>query len=178
MNRIFAPALVALLLCAGVASAGSIGIGTFAGTSVPVLQEDQAQGPIYGLRAPVSLTPLLALEPFWSTTALGDADTDVASVTFTREGSDVTTFGANLLLTTSGPVRFFPYVGLGSAHFERTGQDETFTSWHFGLGLGFTPAPRLNLDLRAELQAAVEDGASRKMANIMVGASYALIGLN
>ncbi len=178
MKRILALALAGALLSVSLAHAGDIGLGAFFGRSIPVLQEDQDQGSLYGLRAPLALTPLITIEPFWSTSALGDQTVTFGGVDFTREGSDVTTFGANVALSTTGPMRFYPFVGIGSVNFTRAGQDETYTSYHFGLGLGFTPAPKLNLDIRGELQAAAKDGASRKMANITVGASYALFKLN
>ena len=177
MKRILALALAGTLLGAGLAHAGNIGLGGFGGWAIPVLQEDQDQGSVYGLRAPLSFTPLLTVEPYWSSSALGDQTVNVGGVDFTREGSDVTTFGANVLLTTGGPVRFYPYAGIGSVKYERTGQDETFTSYSFGLGLGFTPAPKVSLDLRGELQAATKDQVSRKTANVTVGVSYALFNL-
>jgi hypothetical protein len=178
MKRILVLVLAGTLLCASLAYAGNVGIGAFGGMSIPVLQEDQSQGGLYGLRAPISLTPLLAVEPYWSTSALGDQTESVGGVDYTREGSDVTTFGANVTLSTTGPLRFYPYVGLGTVKFKRTGQDESFTSWNFGLGLGFTPAPKFGLDIRGELQMAAKDQVSRKMANLTVGVSYALFSLN
>ena len=178
MKRILALALTGTLLVAGHARAGNIGLGGFGGWSIPIVQEDQSQGSVYGLRAPLSFTPLLTVEPFWSSSALGDQTVNIGGVDFTRSGSDVTTFGANVLLSTGGPMRFYPYAGIGAVKFERTGQDESYTSYHFGLGVGFTPAPKVSLDVRGELQAAVKDQVSRKMANITVGASYALFGLN
>jgi hypothetical protein len=174
MKRILALVLAGTLLFASFAHAGSIGLGAYGGMSFPVVQEDQSQGSMYGVRAPLSLTRLVSVEPFWSFTALGDQLVNVGGVDFTREGSDVTTFGANVLFSTSGPTRFYPYVGMGSVAFKRSGQDETFTSYQFGLGFGFTPAPRFNLDFRGELQAAAKDEVSRKMANVLVGVSYSL----
>jgi len=178
MKRILVLALAGTLLCASLAYAGNIGLGAFGGMSVPVLQADQSQGGVYGLRAPVSLTPLFTVEPFYSASTLGDKTENIGGVDYTREGSDVTTFGANLLLSTTGPMRFYPYVGIGSVKFKRSGQDESMTSYNFGLGLGFTPAPKFSLDIRAELQAAAKDQVSRKMGNLTVGASYALFSFN
>ena len=72
----------------------------------------------------------------------------------------------------------FPYAGIGTVNYQRTGQDENYTSYQFGLGLGFTPAPKVSLDVRAELQMAAKDQVSRKTGNFTVGASYALFSLN
>lgn len=174
MRRILVLAFAATALFAGAARAASIGIGVFGGGSFPIVQDDQDNGSLFGLRAPVQLVPLLRVEPFWSTSALGDKTVDVGGFSVTRAGSDVTTFGLDAMLSFGGPVSFYPYAGIGSVRFERTGQDETFTSYHLGLGLGVSVIPKVTLDLRAELQAAAKDGTSRKMANVMLGASYAL----
>jgi len=177
MRKTLGYALVAVALCAGTARAASVGLGPFGGMSIPIVQDDQGNGSVFGLRAPVQLVPLLRVEPFWSTSTLGDKTVDVGGTSFTRTGSDVTTFGVNAMLSLGGPVTFYPFVGIGTAKFERAGQDESFTSYHMGLGLGLSPIPKLSVDLRAELQAAEKDGASRKMGNITLGASYAIFSL-
>ena len=178
MSKLLVVALLALALGAGGARAGSIGVGVYGGPSVPVLQDDQDNGTLYGIRAPVKLIPLFTAEPFYSKSSLGDKTFDLApGVSVTREGSDVTTYGVNAMLTLGGPMAFYPYVGIGEAKFERTGQDEEFTSYHVGFGLGLSPIPKFSVDLRGELQAAVDGDVSRKLFNITVGASYALLSL-
>ena len=171
-------ALAALAAMAGGARAGSIGVGVFAGTGVPVVQADEGNGPVYGVRAPVKLVPLFTVEPFYSSQALGDVTLDISpGVTATREGSDVKSYGLNALLTFGGPVTFYPFAGIGHAQYTRSGQDESFTAYQMGLGLGLSPLPQLSIDLRAELQAAVDGSTSRKVGNFTVGASYALVHL-
>ena len=177
MKKILVLALVAIGLHPGVARAAGIGAGFFAGASVPVVQEDQDKGSLWGLRAPVSLVPLLTVEPYFASSALGDKTTDVGGFSITRQGSDVTTFGVNAMLTMGGPVRFYPVVGIGSAKYKRTAQDESFTAYNFGLGFGVSPAPKLGVDLRGELQAAVDGSVSRKLVNISAGLSYSLFSV-
>ena len=170
-------ALVALVLTAGVAHAASLGVGVFGGASAPVLQDDQAQGTLYGFRAPVKLVPLIAVEPYYSSTQLGDKKLDIGPTTLTREGSDITAYGLNAMLTMGGPLSFYPFAGLGEATFKRTGQDEQFKTYQLGFGLGISPFPKLSLDLRGEVEAAVDKDVSRKMVNVTVGASYAIFSL-
>ena len=177
MKKILVCALVAIALHAGAARAGGVGLGFFAGASVPVVQEDQDKGSLWGLRAPVTIVPLLSVEPYFSSSALGDKTTDVGGFSVTRQGSDVTTFGVNAMLTMGGPVRFYPFAGIGSAKYKRTAQDESFTAYNLGLGFGITPAPKLGLDLRGELQAAVDGSVSRKLVNISAGLSYSLFSI-
>ena len=181
MKRLLVFTLAALIALAGSASgarAGGIGVGVYFGTSIPELQADQDNGPIRGVRAPIKLVPLFTLEPFYSSSALGDKTIDIApGVSTTREGSDVTSYGLNAMLTMGGPVTFYPFAGIGQANFTRTGQDEKFTSYSLGLGLGLSPVPKVGLDFRGELQAAVDGDVSRKMFNLTVGVSYSLFNL-
>jgi len=178
MKRLLWVAIAVMALAAHPARAGSIGVGVFGGVSVPVLQDDQDKGSIYGMRVPVKLIPLFTVEPFFSYSQLGDKTFDIApGVTTTREGSEVKSYGVNAMFSMGGPLSFYPFVGLGSAKFERTGQDETFTSYHLGFGMGLHPIPKFGVDLRAELQAAASEGVSRKMLNVTLGGSYALFSL-
>jgi Outer membrane protein beta-barrel domain len=177
MKKLFVIAIAVLALAASTARAASIGAGLFGGMSVPVLQEDQDNGSLMGVRFPVKLVPLFAVEPFYAKTTLGDKTIDVAGFSVTREGSEVTSYGLNAMLTLGGPVSFYPYAGIGQAKFKRTAQDESFTSYHMGLGIGVSVVPKLTFDLRGELQAAVDGKASRKMANVTLGASYSIFSL-
>ncbi len=177
MRKFLLIVLAATTISTGAAQAASVGIGPFGGASIPIVQDDQGNGSVFGIRAPVQIVPLLRVEPFWSTSALGDKTVDVGGTSFTRAGSDVKTFGLNAMLSLGGPVTFYPFVGIGTVKFDRGGQDESFTSYHMGLGLGLSPIPKLSVDLRAELQAAAKDGASRKMGNITLGASYSVFSM-
>ena len=56
--RVLWVALTVLALATGTARAGSIGVGVFGGASAPVLQDDEDNGSIYGVRVPVKLVPL------------------------------------------------------------------------------------------------------------------------
>ena len=116
MKRLLWVALAALALSAGTARAGSIGVGVFGGVSVPVLQDDQDNGSLFGVRAPVKLIPLFTVEPFYSYSELGDKTFDIApGISTTREGSEVTSYGVNAMLTLGGPLSFYPFAGIGTA---------------------------------------------------------------
>lgn len=178
MKKLLVCAIVALASLASTAHAGSIGVGVFGGPSLPVLQADQDNGSLFGVRVPVKLVPLISVEPFFSKSSLGDKTIDIApGISTTRQGSDVTSYGLNAMLTMGGPVSFYPYAGIGQAKFKRTAQDESFTSYDLGLGLGLSPIPKVSFDLRGELQAAVDGSVSRKMFNITLGASYSLFSM-
>lgn len=177
MKRLLALTLVLLAGSAGVASAGGIGLGAYAGMSFPVVQEDVSQGSLFGLRVPVTLVPLVTVEPYWASSSLGDKDQTIGNLTYTREGFDESAFGLNAMLTTGGPVQFYPFVGIGSTKLKRSGYDASLTTYNAGFGVGFSPVPKVSVHVRGEFQMAVDGEASRKFGNVTLGASYALFSL-
>jgi hypothetical protein len=168
---------VALSFIASAASAASIGIGAFAGLTEPIVQDDNGRGTEYGVRAPISLVPMFTVEPYFLSSNAQDKEQDIAGATFTRTGIDVSGFGANALLTMGGPLQFYPFAGVGSHKLKRDGVEETRTTYSFGLGLGISPMPKISVHLRAQLDAAVKDGASRKWGVASLGLIYNLIHL-
>jgi opacity protein-like surface antigen len=162
---------LALLPCA--AGATSVGVGAFGGMSIPIIQDDNGQGTLFGVRVPVSLLSLVTVEPYFAKTSGGDKDQDIEGTTITRSGIDVSGFGANVLLTFGGKIQLYPYAGIGSYALSRPGsEDQTNTAYTFGLGLGISPMPKLSIHVRGELAAAVDGETSRKWANATVGVSY------
>ena len=165
--------VLTLVPCAVVAAPITVGIGAFGGVSVPVLQDDTNQGTQFGARLPVALLPLVTVEPYFSSAKGGDKDQTVEGATYTRAGIDVTSFGANLLLTFGSKFQFYPFAGIGSFKLKRTGSaDLSKSGYNFGLGLGFSPVSKLSIHLRGELAAAVDGETSRKWANATFGVSY------
>jgi opacity protein-like surface antigen len=165
--------LFALALVPCAAGAVSVGVGAFGGMSIPIVQDDNGQGTLFGLRAPVSVLPLVTVEPYFAKISGGDKDQDIEGTTITRSGMDVTGFGANVLLTFGSKLQLYPFAGIGSYKLSRTGsEDLTNTAYTFGLGLGISPMPKLSIHLRGELAAAVDGDVSRKWANATVGVSY------
>ena len=168
-------ALVALMLAPCVAGAVGVGVGVFGGVGVPILQDDNGQGSVFGLRVPVALIPLVTVEPYFSKASGGDKDQDVGGVTYTRSGIDATSFGANVMLKFGTGFQFYPYVGIGSTKLDRDPLDATSTSYNFGLGLGISPMPKLSVHVRGELQAVLDENESdisRKWANVTLGVHY------
>src|SRR2546426_11198987 len=112
-------ALLALVLGVQAAGAVSVGVGAFGGVSVPLVQDDTGRGTMFGLRVPVNLVPLLAVEPYFASTSGGDKDETFVDVGYTRSGLDVTAFGANLMLPFGSMVKFYPFAGIGSHKLKR-----------------------------------------------------------
>lgn len=179
MRRLATSLCTALLVCAFGAQAAhalSVGVGAFGGASIPVLQDDNGKGSVFGVRVPVSLVPMITVEPYFGSTKGGSKSQDFNGISESRDGIDVTSFGANLLITFGGPIQFYPFAGISSSKLKRDGLDESDTAYDFGLGLGFKlPAIPLSLHARGELDAAVDkasSAASRKWANVTLGATY------
>jgi hypothetical protein len=179
MHKTLTLTLLALALFAGTAAAVDIGVGAYGGVNVPVLNDLSKQGTDFGIRVPVKLIPLLTVEPFWSKSSLGDAEEDIAGITYTRDGGDLTGFGANALLTFGAPMfQFFPFAGIGSYKLERDGaEDVSDVGYSFGLGLGTSLIPKLSLSVRGELDMVITDETSQKFAKVTAGAAYSFFSL-
>ncbi len=170
-----------LLSCLAVAlaahegrAATTVGAQVFGGASIPIVQDDNGTGAIFGIRVPVAVHSFVSIEPYFATSALGSKEQQIGSFTYSREGFDVTAFGANLLLGWGNEgFRFFPYAGIGSHQLSRSGsEDINDVGYNFGLGFGFVPMTKLSVDVRGELNMVATGDTSRKFANIMLGVAY------
>jgi len=181
MKRVASGLLLSLaLFCtAGVAHAVSVGGAVFGGVSVPIVQDDNGTGSQFGVRVPVHLIPLIAVEPYFAHSGLGDATQTFGGFEYTRSGFDVDAFGVNVALGSFGLVPgFYPYVGIGSHDLSRTGSDDASeVGYNFGLGFGFALPPGLSLNLRGELNMVATGDTSRKFLNFNLGVGYKFIPL-
>jgi hypothetical protein len=179
MKKQILVAVLALMLAPGLAHAVSFGVAAFGGTSTPVVQDDTGSGSLFGARVPVNFVPLITVEPYYASTSGGNKDYTAAGLSYTRDGIDVTSYGANVLFEFGTGVRLFPFVGLSSNHLKRSGLDETETGYDFGLGVGFKlPLAGLGADVRGALNMVTDpasSAASRKWAEITVGVSYSFL---
>src|SRR5919197_1611833 len=115
--------ILALSCCALPARGASVAFGVFGGAGIPVAQEDNGTGSEFGIRVPVSVVPLVTVEPYFVKGNGGDKNEDLGGFTVTRSGIDVTGYGANVLFSFGGPMQFYPFVGMGSHKLERPGLD-------------------------------------------------------
>lgn len=175
MRRVMLVTALALAVCAGSAHARGVGVGVFGGVSIPILNDLSKQGSQFGIRVPVNVLPLLTVEPYYAQSGLGDAEEEFGGITYTRDGGDLKSFGANVMLAFGGPVRFYPFVGLGQFTLERDGSaDIEELGYNFGLGVGFDIPALIGLgaDLRGEFAMVPTDETSQKFANITAGLRY------
>ncbi len=177
MKRLVSLSLVLLCVSSVAVRAGSIGLGAFAGTTYPVMQANVGNGTLYGVRAPVSLVPLLTVEPYWASTRIGDKVQTIAGLSQTFQGFDQTAYGVNLLLATGGPVSFYPLAGVGRTTVKVGGVSQDNTTYNGGFGVSFSAVPKLALHLRGEMQAVVRGSSTRKFGSVTAGASYSLFSM-
>jgi opacity protein-like surface antigen len=178
MRRAIALAVLAIALTAGAQTApAGIGIGAFGGVSYPINQDDVSKGPLYGLRAPIKIVPMITVEPYYLTSHLGDGEETIAGVKYTREGFDHTGYGVNAILGMPLGMAFglHPYAGIGSHKLERAGSPEIKeTAYNFGLGMGIGALSKISLQIRGELNMVMIGTTSRKFANATIGLNYSL----
>ena len=180
MKRVFAFAFLALAMGAGSAQAAGpgIGIGPYGGYNIALIQQDTGNGPVYGIRAPINLIPLITVEPYYASSSLGDVDETFGGLSYTRTGFDMKVFGATAILGSwgSGGLKFYPYAGIGSYKLERTGsEDIKETGYNFGLGIGVPAGPKISVQMRGGLDMIVTGDTSRKFANATIGINYNLM---
>lgn len=179
MRRLLvAAAVVLVLLPASSASAGlGVGVGIYGGPTIPIVQDDNKTGFQWGLRAPVMGIPFVSIEPYFASSSLGDGEIDLDGEKYTRDGFDITAFGANAILGSPTSVGFhiYPYVGIGSHTLKRSGSpNQTEVGYNFGLGAALSPGFKISVHARGEFNMVVTGDTSRKFANVNVGLTYNL----
>lgn len=175
MKRL-AACIFILALSAAPASAVTLGAGAFGGVSIPIVQDDNGQGTIYGVRVPVGVAPIVTIEPYYSFTAGGDVDETINGIPLTRSGIEMQSYGANVLLTFGTGFQMFPFAGIGATSSERDGLDQSSMQYNFGLGVGFAPfALPLSIDIRGEYASVTDEdntSTARNYGNVTLGATY------
>ena len=178
MRRLLAACCLAAVL-GGTAQAQSIkvGIGFSAGMDVPIGQEDQKSGSLFGFKARIKLLPAIALEPNLFFTKYGQPspkeipDYDLPGSKITAYGVDAT-LGANV-----GGTGIKPYgiLGVGYYTVKREEADQKFSEigWSAGLGLEVGITSVVGLDFRGKLVIIpVDGGDSKKAASLTGGLNY------
>lgn len=175
---------VGLALCLMVAAANAgpakLGIGGRGGITIPIVQDDQANGTTFGFHLRYQLIPMLVVEPNITFSKYGDPD-PVEGVDLGISGSKISQFGVDATLGNPVAKRGLkPYAVVGLGFYSQSNDDtEAFEdmgsrlggSVGFGFGIGISP--KFDLDLRGQLHiVGSEEGGSKKAAAITGGFTF------
>lgn len=170
---------VAICLVASGAHAAGWGVGAFGGVSIPVVQDDAANGMVFGGHLKLSLG-MLGIEPNFTYFKNGDWEfDDLPGETF--EGSKVTSVGVNLLLGGGAPTgfRFFPFVGAKYYNYKQDIPDFSDSQLGFdgGLGIEIGSGP-IGVEARGSLEVLpLDPEGSRKWVQVTGGLNYYFGGM-
>jgi len=147
-----------LLMMISSASAARFSIGGFGGLNLPIAQDDASSGALFGAKGRILLLPFLGLEPNFCFAKYGGKDVDdVRGKSYTQEGGDITSFGADLVfgsMSSMGKTRVYGLAGLNSNTYKREKlEDESGLGVAFGTGFEFFPQEMLSLEIRAKYHA-------------------------
>ncbi len=177
MKKLLLAAVGLLLLTQPVMAAGiSAGAGAFGGLAIPVVQDDQSQGTVFGFKGRVKAMSIFTLEPNVMFTKYGDPDID--GVIGDPEGSKLTSFGLDVLLGSSlGSPGVSPFFFAGIASYKTKNDqlqvDESDVGISGGLGLEIGLGPKLGLEARGRFViVGTEGGGSKKAAILTAGVNY------
>jgi opacity protein-like surface antigen len=156
MRKVICLIIVALFVASSssVALAGKFSIGAFGGLNIPLAQDDAKSGALFGAKGRILLLPYLGIEPNFSFAKYGGKDIEVRDTSFTGEGGDITSFGADLLLgsmSAMGKMKIYGLVGINSNTYKREKiPDESGLGLAFGTGVEFFPTEMVSLEFRAK----------------------------
>jgi hypothetical protein len=153
-----------------------LSLGGFGGVNFPIVQEDSEIAGIAGFKGRATFLPFLAVEPNFTYIRQGGITMDVSDVDMEREGGNLYSYGADLVLGSLDSVEEFYWYfifGLYGNAMRRVGREDLDK---FGLNLGFgleiLPTDVLGIDFRTKAQIITIDGGSRKNILVTGGLNY------
>lgn len=149
-----------------------LGVGGFGGIEIPVVQDDQGNGTIFGLKGRVRVLQLLTAEPRIHFTQYGDPSFD--EFTSDLQGSKITAFGLDAVLGSGfgrEGLAFYGVAGVGSYKTKRdqTGQETTDLGWSGGIGFEYGVSPMMAIDVRGVVIVIPSDGGGSKKSAALYG---------
>jgi len=155
-----------------------IGVGAFGGMNMPIVQADQSNGSVFGLKAKVKIIPVLLLEPNISFGKWGDGENE--GIEF--PGSKISSLGIDAVLGNSpGVIGVKPFFLVGAGIYtvknDDTGYDESKLGYCAGLGLGIGVGPKMDIDITGKAVLAAQEKGSKKAVFITAGLTYYLMGM-
>jgi hypothetical protein len=164
-----------LMSLSSVASAGKYGIGAFGGVNIPVVQQDEKAGALFGAKARIPLLPFLAIEPNFTLAQFRGNDFEVGEQSFTMADGDITSFGVDLVIGTMSSMskmKFYGLVGLNSNTFKREEFKKTGLGLTLGPGFEFFATEMLSVEVRARYHAIKVGEGGKSHLELSGGLNY------
>jgi len=151
-------------------------LGGFGGVNFPIVQEDSEIAGIAGCKARATFFPFLGVEPNFTYIRQGGITAEVLDVDMEREGGNLYSYGADVVLGSFDSVEEFYWYfifGLYGNAMRRVGREDLDK---FGLNLGFgleiLPSNVWGIDFRTKTQIITIEGGSRKNILVTAGVNY------
>jgi opacity protein-like surface antigen len=154
----------------------SLGVGAFGGINIPVVQDDQSNGTVFGLLLRVKALPFLVIEPNVTFGKWGSPD-PVDGVDLGIDGSKITYYCVDATLGgLPGVPGVKPYflggIGIYKIKNDDTGYDESKMGFSLGAGLGIGVLPKIDIDFRGKFIIAPQEESSKKAIYLTGGVTY------
>lgn len=170
--------LVSILVLAAAPAAHAqddrFGIVVHGGMMIPLAQDDNDEsGTAFGLRFPVNTGTFFGFEPYIYMGEGEETTIDIGGTPETREGIDLTSWGANVSLGRLVKPGFHiaPFVGIGNNTLHRESGEISKIGYNGGLELGISPG-KMMINLRGEVNVVDIGESSRKWGIVSLGLGY------
>jgi hypothetical protein len=177
MKKVILLLLILTLLSPCIHAQGlKLGVGAFGGMNIPVVQDDQKTGSVFGFRAGLRVLPFLIAEPNVTFGKWGSPD-EVEGVKWEIDGSKINSYGIDAIIgNVHGIKGFKPYGILGAGIYsiknDDTGYDESKLGFSGGFGFGIGLSPMLDVDVAGRLVVAAQEEGSKKALFVTAGLNY------
>lgn len=177
MKKLLIVFCLVLMLAPQVYALGpKLSAGAFGGVNIPIVQDDQGKGTVFGLMARFNAFGIFSIEPNISFGKWGKPD-PIDGFDLGIDGSKVTSFGIEFLLGgLPGTVGVKPYFLGGIGHYsvknDDTNYDESNLGYSVGMGIDIGVIPKIDIDLRAKAILIPVGNSSKKAITITAGILY------
>ena len=153
-----------------------LGVGAFGGFNIPVVQDDQKTGSVFGLRARLRVLPILTAEPNVTFGKWGSPD-EIEGIKWEIDGSKINSYGIDAIIGNLHGVQGFKpfgFVGAGIYNVKNddTDYDESKLGFSGGLGFAVGLSPTLDIDVAGRLVVAPQEDGSKKAFFITTGLNF------
>ena len=177
MKKVILFLILLALLAPHVQAQGlKLAAGAFGGLNMPVVQDDQKTGSVFGLRARLRLLPILTAETNVTFGKWGSPD-PVDGVDMGIDGSKINSYGIDAIFGSLHGIKGFKpfgFVGAGIYNVKNddTDYDESKLGFSGGLGFGVGLSPTLDIDVAGRLVVATQESGSKKAFFFTAGMNF------